>query len=365
LPRVRVVIVSRWYPSPAEPLAGVFVEDQARTLREVAQVEVIVPRNAGLPAVARGLFSPVPGVIETPRTPLSFPLRVAAVDRAFGRLGPAPDTVVHVHLLLPDALPALVAAHRRGWPLVVTEHVNFLGELLRSRRARRQAEAVLRRAEAVLPVSAVLEDQLRALVPGANLRRVANPIDLDRFRPADAPSRSFALAVAVQLGEAKGTDVLLRAWARAEGPLPPLVIVGDGPERPRLEHLARELGVEADFRGVLPRDEVAPLLADAAFLVSASRDENVAGIVTEAIASGTPVVSTRVGEPASYVTAEVGLLADPGDEGSLAGAISEMARRHGTYDPSVLHARMAGLYGAEVVRGQLLDVYRDALARRR
>jgi glycogen(starch) synthase len=364
LPPVRVVIVSRWYPSPGEPLAGVFVEDQARALREVATVEVLVPRNADLATVARGLVRPAPGVVATPRTPLSFPLRVAAIDRAFARLGAAPDTVVHVHLLVPDALPALVAAHRRGWPLVVTEHVNFLGDLLRSRRARRQAESVLRRAEAVLPVSAALEEQLRALVPTANLQRVANPIDLDRFRPAVDPSRSFALAVAVQLGEAKGTDVLLRAWARAEGPTP-LVIVGDGPERPRLEQLARELGVDADFRGVLPREEVARLLADAAFLVSASRDENVAGIVTESIASGTPVVSTRVGEPASYVTAEVGLLAEPDDDSSLAAAISEMAQRHRAYDPAVLHARMAALYGAEAVRGQLLGVYRDALARRR
>jgi glycosyltransferase involved in cell wall biosynthesis len=368
------VVVSRWYPSDAEPLAGVFVEDQVRALQRACEVQVLVPVPAALSEVirfvaARGALGTVEHV-PAARTPLGLPLRLLVFARAFSRLGAraGDDVVVHVHLLLPDALPALAAARIRRWPVAVTEHVNFLGDLLRSRRARIQARLLLRHADAVLPVSRALENELRELEPRARLRRIANPVDLDRFAPAERPSRDFALNVAVALGEAKGTDVLLRGWARArEGTsLPPLVLVGDGPGRPAAERLAGTLGLAASCRfvGRLSRDEVAALLRDAAFLVSASRSENVAGIVSEAIASGTPVVSTRTGEPASYVTDDVGLLVEPGDVEGLAAAVREMARRHGDYDAARLHEHMRALYGVETVLQQLLELYRELLARR-
>jgi len=171
--------------------------------------------------------------------------------------------------------------------------------------------------------------------------------------------RVFASMRGVKAGNARAAQ-RLEAWADAEGGW-----VGGGPEQGRFEQLARDLGVDAEFRGALGRDEVAALLADASFLVSASRDENVAGIVTEAIASGTPVVSTRVGEPASYVTDEVGILVEPGDADDLARGIAALAARARTFDPEALHRHMAGLYGAETVRDQLLEVYREVLARRR
>jgi glycosyltransferase involved in cell wall biosynthesis len=91
----------------------------------------------------------------------------------------------------------------------------------------------------------------------------------------------------------------------------------------------------------------------------------VAGAVSEAIACGTPVISTRTGEPGLYVTEEVGLLVEAGNVDELAQAVTLMSRTHARYDPARLHEYMRQLYGFEAVTEQLLDVYREILGRRR
>src|SRR5581483_11845692 len=148
---------------------GVFVEDQVQTLRKACEVQVLVPYGASLREVLRflvgrrGRLQPVQR-LPTPSSPLGLPLRTLVFVCALGRVcAGRGEAVVHVHLIVPDALPMLVAARLRGWPVVVSEHVNFLGELMRSRRARLQARAVLRWSDAVLPVSRALEKELHEL----------------------------------------------------------------------------------------------------------------------------------------------------------------------------------------------------------
>ncbi|HET6623949.1 MAG TPA: glycosyltransferase family 4 protein, partial [Gaiellaceae bacterium] len=103
------------------------------------------------------------------------------------------------------------------------------------------------------------------------------------------------LVFAGRLGPQKSLDVALEAVAAVPGVT--LAIAGDGPDRASLERRARELGLEerARFLGSLPRDRVLRLFraADAALLSSSW--ENFPHTVVEALAVGTPVVSTAVG----------------------------------------------------------------------
>jgi glycosyltransferase involved in cell wall biosynthesis len=369
LPRVRVVVLSRWYPSAADPVAGVFVADQVQALRKECDVQVLVPTAGGFAAAAR--FMPGRGGLDpiqrvpTPTGSLGFPLRLAAYARALSRLGARKDepVVVHVHLLLPDALPMLVAARFHRIPVIVTEHVTFLAELVRSRRGRIQARLALRLADAVVAVGAGLAQELRELEPRARIRVIPNAVDTTVFAPSTSPSRDFALNVATRPGHDKGTDVLLRAWAAADGTLPPLVIVGDGPERPRYEQLASELGiVPPRFVGHLDRGALVEMLQNASFVVSSSRVESFGLAAIEALACGTPVVATRTGEAARAVAPGLGLLVEPDDVEGMALAVSELARTFRSYDPVLLHEAMRARYGEEVVRDKLVGLYREVTA---
>ena len=165
--------------------------------------------------------------------------------------------------------------------------------------------------------------------------------DPDRFQPRND---SGALRRRYELGDApllltvarlvphKGQDVGIRALAQLAGELPSLryMLVGDGPDLPRLVALAEELGV-ADrviFAGALGDDEIAEAYATATVYVGPSRldrERYVEGFgisFVEAGASGTPAVASNSGGIRSAVRdGETGILVPADDPGAFAAAI--------------------------------------------
>jgi glycosyltransferase involved in cell wall biosynthesis len=353
-------MVSRWYPSSDEPMSGIFVARQAGALRRETTVHVLVPVAAPFRDVLRFVIfrGPLCGDVPVPVPALpafGAIVRTLIFFRALNRLHPRPD-VVHLHELLPEGCPLVIASRLRRMPLIITEHSNLLAQLVTSTRARLQLRLAVRGAAAVTTSSHWVADQISAFFPKAKPFAVGIPIDTELFHPAESPSRDFAIAVAVKLGEPKGTDVLLEAWSLVPS-APPLMLVG-GDTR-RWEERAAALGISerCSFLGELPEDTTAQLLRNARFLVSASRGETFAAVVAEAIVSGTPVISTSVGEPAIYVTREVGLLVPPGDATSLARAVADLAERAGEFDPAALRRHIASRYGQDNFAKRMMATY--------
>ena len=144
-----------------------------------------------------------------------------------------------------------------------------------------------------------------------------------------------------------------------------LCMVGDGPDRERLEQLAHDLGIARSTYFVGYQEEVAGYyrLFDAFLLPSVNEGTPVSAI--EALASGTPVVATRVGGVPDVVRDGIdGFLVEPGDTGAAANRLAELA-----LDPD-LRARL-GESGRAYVRtrysvDRLVDdidrLYRSLLA---
>ncbi len=150
-------------------------------------------------------------------------------------------------------------------------------------------------------------------------------------RPARPPlSGPPTVGFAGRLVEEKGADLLVRAVARLRAVVPDvrLVIAGDGPQRPRLERLAADLGVAdaTTFLGHLARDDVEHHLDAAWAQAVPGRWEEPGGNVTlEAMMRGTAVVASDLGGPAEVVEpGRTGLLAAPGSVASLAAALHEL-----------------------------------------
>src|SRR3546814_17082373 len=93
----------------------------------------------------------------------------------------------------------------------------------------------------------------------------------------------------------KGHTLVLQALPRVEGAT--LMIVGDGPERDKLERVARSLGVaeRVRFLGNRPHEELPALLAAADAMVLPSASEGLANVWVEALACGTPLVISDAG----------------------------------------------------------------------
>jgi glycosyltransferase involved in cell wall biosynthesis len=175
----------------------------------------------------------------------------------------------------------------------------------------------------------------RLVVPSRYLADIAADWGLDQSRievltnPAPPPLNVEPLPLEPgtfvfvgRLTEQKALPVALAAIA--ELPEARLILVGDGPERGSLEQRASELGLDGRVRfvGSLPREEALRYLAGARAAVLSSAWENLPHAAVEALAVGTPVVSTSVGGVPEVVhDGENGLLVPPNDVAALTGAL--------------------------------------------
>lgn len=274
-----------------------------------------------------------------------------SLRRAFGRaLADFRPEHVSIGFAFPDGCAMAPLCRERG----VAYSLFVLGSDFRLRqhdpRLGPAVLAELRRAPLVCcPGEALGRDLAAAGVPRDRLGVFANGIAHDRFFPPPAGSPRRDVLFVGNLLPVKGIDRLLAAWARlprpaAAAPLR-LHLVGDGPERRRLEAQARRLGLAATviFHGRLPHAQVAERLRQSRCLCLPSRSEGMANVILEALACGTPVVATAVGEaPALIRPGENGFLV-PNDDtapAALAAALGSVLER--TWPPEALAAAVAG-----------------------
>ncbi|WP_034518559.1 glycosyltransferase family 4 protein [Actinomadura rifamycini] len=262
----------------------------------------------------------------------------AAWLRAPG-LGDGTD-LVHVHLGEdPAVLPVArhVAAHA-GAPLVVTVHARAHGGPLRALGTRLERHG-LGRADAVIALTESTRDALAAdgvpderlhVVPsgiGAEFRTGLDTIELgEPVMPERIPTPRIGYVG--RLTRRKGVDVLLRAFALLRDATDAhLVIVGDGPERSRLQRLASRLRIDGrtHFLGFVPHDYVPRVLRELTVLALPSRREETGSVLPEAMHARVPVVATRTGGVPELVEhRRGGLLVSPENPHELAAALREL-----------------------------------------
>ncbi len=221
--------------------------------------------------------------------------------------------------------------------VIVTQHNALSAQIGAYRTAKWRAlpglyRHVLPRADAVVAVSQGVADDMASLAgwPRHSARVIYNGLVDDAFdaeaagRP-DHPWFAGDVPVVTAMGRMvpqKDFGTLLRGFA-ASGTDARLVILGDGPERDRLTMLAGELGIAE--RVAMPGFVARPLpwLRAARLFVLSSRFEGFGNVLVEALACGTPVVSTDCPHGPSEILdgGRYGTLVPPRDPEALGAAI--------------------------------------------
>lgn len=188
-------------------------------------------------------------------------------------------------------------------------------------------------ADVIAAVSQSLLGDAAAAMPRAahKLTLLRNALPLPAIAPVPLPLSPPNLLCIGRLVNDKGMDVAIRALgiARAQGCAAGLTIAGDGPARPRLEALARELGLEAQvtFTGWIAAEAVAHAMNRACAVLVPSRWREPFGLVAlEALQMGRPVIASHVGGLPEIVTPETGVLVPPDDPQALAAAMVSLLR---------------------------------------
>lgn len=247
--------------------------------------------------------------------------------------------LIHAHFG-PDGVTVLPLSRKLQIPLLVT----FWGfdATVKEEHARRSTyghrvylrrrEVLKREARLFIAVSEFIKGKL--LEQGFPPEKIVvhyNAIDTEIFRPDPSVPREPVVLYVGRLVEKKGVEYLIRAMARVQEEVPEteLVVIGDGPLRPKLEESARELLNRYRFLGIQPSPVVrdwmnrALLLGTPSVTASSGDSEGMPTVVLEAQAMGLPVVSTtHSGIPEAVAHGETGFLVAERDWESLAGCIT-------------------------------------------
>lgn len=332
-----------------------------------------------------------PGVPPGPNTVEGLPARLVAwsgppplahararrtLERWLAR-GADGAELLHVHLpLVPPLrtnLPVVLTVHspmladsaaipEQGVePLALKAYARLFSSLLEQR--------WLDRADRVIVVSAGVREELAALyrLRGRTPLVLSNGVDVGFFAAAHAGPRERDVLYVGRLGWRKGLPRLLEAFARLPERLARrLVLVGEGPLQRELLTRARTLGIaeRLEFAGFTDREGVRAHLARAAVAVNPADYESGPLTLLEAMAAGTPVVTTRTGlvaelgeDPPLLVVERTAEALAAGLEAALADPVAAAARARRAQ--ALVRAR----FDWERIAGELAALYRDCARR--
>jgi glycosyltransferase involved in cell wall biosynthesis len=407
---LRVLTVARWYPSHDSPGRGSFVADLvAATVAAGVDARVIsfdrvlirgrvewrdadrLPARAAYDAVAtpEALFA-TPVSYGAPGVPVArLPLvrrpgagdAAALVEDHLDALRPfvrrlvetwRPD-VIHAHTGLPDGVVAAAVSRELGIPVVVSEHASTIDTELADPAALGHYRTLLEPDVRLLAVSPSLGDRIARAVgsTGDRIDILPDPVSDGAFPGADASGRDpDELLWVGSLGEHKGLDILLHAFARvrARRPGTHVRLVGGertSGERARWEELAGTLGVGAavTIDGWQDRAGVAAAMARAAVFVHPSPSETFGVAAAEAILTGLPVAARRSGGVPWIVelSGGYGRVADGDDPESFARAIERVLDGPLPIDAATARARLVQAVGEAAVARRAIELYRSAI----
>ncbi len=184
----------------------------------------------------------------------------------------------------------------------------------------------------IVTVSHGLAAATASLMPqhAAKIVMIPNGVDITPLNPTPLimPSDRFRLMTIANLIPGKGIDIVIQAMGRLENLTDfSLSIIGDGPERDRLEKLSKSLGVAAHvkFIGSIPPADIPSHLARTDLFILASFSEGRPNVILEAFAAAVPVVASNIDGINELVThGTTGLLFKAGDPQDLARQIQRL-----------------------------------------
>jgi teichuronic acid biosynthesis glycosyltransferase TuaC len=359
---VKVAVLAEWYPSPADPVHGVWAHRQAlAAVAAGAEVRVLVMRRPVPPLSvlrrrelsalkhwftgARADLAPweLDGLSVTPvpwlgpPRPLSYGAwgwwMAPSLHRALSTLRSTWSfDLLHAHNLAPTGQAAAFWTRRTGVPLVLSAHGPDMTDVpARSGVGRRAVASALGSAELVLANSSWAN--ARCIELGAPEDRVQTlHLGADLWDSAPSPKvggAPLALVTVAHLQARKHHATVLGAIAAmAPQRRPTYLVIGDGEERTTLERCAAQLGIaeRVTFTGQLAHRQALERMAGADVFVMAGVDEPFGVAFVEAMAAGLPAVGGRgEGGPEDIVAAGEGMLTvRPGDVGELAAVLTRL-----------------------------------------
>ena len=242
--------------------------------------------------------------------------------------------LLHVHYAIPHASAAYMAKqivkskNGRNIPVITTLHGTDITLVGKDKTYEPVVTFSINESDAITAVSQNLkEETYRSFPITKQIEVITNFVDVSRFnkKPFDAfkkviaPDGEKILVHASNFRKVKRVDDVVKIFAEVRKVMPAkLLMVGDGPERPATEELARELGVIDDIRFVGKQEQMEEILAVSDLFLLPSEYESFGLAALEAMAARVVVISTNAGGlPEIVIQGKTGFMANVGDVAAM------------------------------------------------
>lgn len=328
-----------WLLSPADLLRA--PED------DHIDVNTTLPTSWAIPRVTPGLNGQV--------LYLSLRAYIASLYKVF------PFDMIVAAWAYPDAFAAARLAHDFGCPVVAKILGSDVNHLAQNPILRDKIRWALQQMQCVITVSAALKERVTSLgVPEERVVVKHNGVDGKAFaiRGRNASRACVGLnanrrsiCYVGRFGHEKGVDVLLDAMKRLCDTGPDdidLIMIGSGAMESGLRRQAEQWGIKdrVHFCGERSHDEIPNWISASDVFCLPSRREGCPNVILEALASGRPVVSARVGGVPELLNNENGIMVPSEDAEALAVGLKQALQRN--WDPSRLRQSVEFLSWEEV-----------------
>ncbi|MFQ6080473.1 MAG: glycosyltransferase family 4 protein [Candidatus Bathyarchaeia archaeon] len=243
--------------------------------------------------------------------------------------------VIHIHGRLAALLISLM---RMKLPLIYTLHDSspwmcsydsVMEEKIRKIAYTNIEVRICRRADRIIAVSKTIKNELisRWNISDKKVAVIPSGVNIDSFKPEN--KSNYCLFVG-QLTRRKGVECLIHSMHRLSMDLQ-CIIVGEGPERTSLTELVNKLNISNKivFTSAVPFNRLKHLYAHASFFVLPSISEGLPLTILEAMASGCPVIASRISGVIDVVKDGYnGFLVEPRDVETLSNRIEILAGDH-------------------------------------
>lgn len=370
--KLRVLSLSTLYPHDQAPNFGVFVERQMQAVMKRGDVNLVLVNPQGIPPFPLSLHPRYAALKDLPAeelrggVPVLRPqytlipgigarLNAGAEARAVLPLArrlhaEAPFDLIDAQFFYPDGPAAVQIGKALGLPVSIKARGADIHHWGKDPATAKQVRAAGQAAHGLLAVSQGLADDMAALgMDRAKITLHRTGLEADLFRPYDRkmcrdqlalPRDVTVLATVGALIPRKGQKFVLEALALL--PTAILLLVGTGADEAALKSMAERLGLtdRVRFLGPVPHGELPIVLNAADVFVLPTASEGLANAWVEALACGTPVVTTPIPGAQELIT-------DPNwgrlvqrDGTAIAGAVQDLLSAR--LDPEVVRQGAAG-----------------------
>lgn len=382
---MKVLFLTAWYPFRYDKMAGLFVQKHAEAValycdvqliyvhadEKISNFDTIINKSKNLteiivyyPINKKSNFYKIIKVINY--------LRAYLIGFKILRSEKFKPDIVHANVLTRTGVIAFIIKLFTGIPYVITEHWT---RYLPDRNAFNGffrilfTKIVVRNASAIMPVSIILKNaMLSHKLVNRNYQIVDNVIDPSFTNTFELENRTKKRIILVScfLEVAKNVRGIVRTISKLSKTRDDfeLIVIGDGVDFKDILNYANELNLTDKFiffKGEKDSIQVAQWIYNSDFMVLFSNYETAGIVITESLALGKPVLSTRVGIAEDYIGENEGIIIEIGDENALFEKLNFMLDNLYKYDNNLIRSKFINRFSYATIGDKIVTCYKEVV----